>query len=132
MHVSIASLGLCALSSHACLAAAFGENDLNENELCDIEEFAGVLSNLGVSMSDAQLRQAFTKCDTRRRGEVDFHEFLIWWGENENQMRAAHHDESMADVARDAMTRLSNVEMAVTQLQRDMREALELVGAVSA
>jgi Ca2+-binding EF-hand superfamily protein len=119
------------VSSHACLAATFGENDLNENKLCDFEEFVGVLSSLGLPMSDVQARQAFAECDVKRRGEVDFNEFLIWWGENENKMRAAHHDESMADVARDALTRLSTVEVAITQLQRDMREALELVGAAS-
>eukprot|EP01043_Picozoa_sp_COSAG02_P072617 COSAG02_NODE_13760_length_1353_cov_1.375598_2_plen_117_part_00 len=112
-------------------SATFGENDLNENKLCDFQEFAGVLSSLGLRMTDVHLRKAFAECDVKRRGEVDFNEFLIWWGENENKLRAAHHDESVADIARDTQTRLSNVEAAVTQLQRDLQEALELVGAAS-
>ena len=112
--------------------ATFGENDLNENKLADYGEFVSILSSLGVPLSDTQAKQAFAQCDTRERGEVDFNEFLHWWEENENKMRAAHHDASLFDVARDAQMRIANVERAVGNLQRDMQEALALVGAASA
>lgn len=115
----------------ACIAATFEENDLQSKGLCNFEQFVGVLNSLGVPVNDPQAKKAFSECDVRRRGEVDFNEFLIWWGENENKMRAAHHDESLFDVARDAQTRLTNVEATIEQLQRDMQQALQLVGARS-
>ena len=107
--------------------ATFGENDLNFNKLCDYEEFVGILQNLGVPLNHTQAKQAFGECDVKGRGEVDFNEFLLWWGENENKMRAAHHDQSLFDIARETQARVVNVEMALEDLQRSMKEALQLV-----
>eukprot|EP01046_Picozoa_sp_COSAG06_P002891 COSAG06_NODE_106_length_23773_cov_20.279083_5_plen_109_part_00 len=107
----------------------FEDNDSNGNKLCEPAEFTNVLQQLGVDLSETQSNAAFTDCDTTGRGEVTFNEFLMWWGENENKMRAAHHDETLWDAARDAQTRIGQVEAAVKDLQRDMTEALKLVGA---
>jgi Ca2+-binding EF-hand superfamily protein len=107
----------------------FEDKDANGNKLCEPAEFINVLQQLGVDLSETQANAAFTDCDTTGRGEVTFNEFLMWWGENENKMRAAHHDETLWDAARDAQTRIGQVEVAVQDLQRDMTEALKLVGA---
>ena len=111
------------------IAAIFVENDLDHNKLINPDEFVGILDTLGVSLSERQAKKAFSDCDVAGKGEVDFDELVMWWGENQNEMRAAHHDETIYDAARDAQVRIQNVETAVDDLRRDMKEALRLVGA---
>lgn len=113
------------------IAAVFSENDLDHNRLINFEEFNGIMTTLGVSLSERQTKQAFAECDSAKKGEVDFNELLGWWAENENKMRAAHHEETISDAARDSQIRIQNIERTVADLQRDMKEALELVGAPS-
>lgn len=52
----------------------------------------------------------------------------MWWGENENKMRAAHHDESLGDAAFDVQMRMTAIEDKVANLQSSMKEALSLLG----
>jgi len=48
----------------------------------DFSEFAKLIRNIGFNINNEQLKEGFDKIDTNNDNEIDFGEFMAWWGEH--------------------------------------------------
>ena len=59
----------------------FNNFDSKKNGVLDFSEFAKLVRNIGFNITNEQLKEGFNKIDTNNDNEIDFQEFMIWWGQ---------------------------------------------------
>lgn len=63
----------------------FNNFDSKKNGVLDFSEFARLIKNIGFHIDDEQLRKGFEKIDTNNDNEIDFEEFVDWWGQEKTK-----------------------------------------------
>ena len=61
------------------LGAVFDEFDVDGSGALTAEELAVAISRLGVTMTDAELKELFVEMDSEMTGDIRRHEFINWW-----------------------------------------------------
>jgi hypothetical protein len=113
---------------HLCSRSGiWDEVDVDKSGTLSADEFLTGLATLGIILAPALIHDAFESLDKGGTGEIHFEDFQAWWIENENKMRASHHDETVSDSVRDTQRRVANVESSVDSLQEDMDKLLTLL-----
>ena len=61
----------------------FSNFDSKKNGVLDFSEFARLVNDIGFHIDENELRMGFEKIDTNHDNEIDFEEFMAWWGEQQ-------------------------------------------------
>jgi Ca2+-binding EF-hand superfamily protein len=61
----------------------FNNFDSKKNGVLDYSEFARLISDIGFQIDEKELKKGFDKIDTDHNNEIDFEEFMAWWGEQQ-------------------------------------------------
>lgn len=61
----------------------FTNFDSKKNGTLDFNEFCQLIKDIGFDLSIEELREGFHKVDTDNNMEIDFDEFMAWWGEQQ-------------------------------------------------
>ncbi len=60
----------------------FNNFDSKKNGVLDFFEFSQLIKAIGFNIGEKQLKEGFHKIDTDNSNEIDFEEFMAWWGEH--------------------------------------------------
>jgi len=61
----------------------FTNFDSKNNGALDFDEFSKLIRDIGFKLSEEELKKGFDKVDIDNNNEIDFEEFMAWWGEQE-------------------------------------------------
>ena len=61
----------------------FTNFDKKKTGSLDFSEFCELIKDIGFNLSLEDLRDGFNKVDTDNNMEIDFDEFMAWWGEQQ-------------------------------------------------
>ncbi len=62
------------------MLAYFNNFDSRKNGVLVFSEFAELIRSIGFNLDEAELRKGFDKVDKDNNNEIDFEEFMAWWG----------------------------------------------------
>ena len=63
------------------MLAYFSNFDSKKNGVLDFSEFVRLIKDIGFNIDNEKLKEGFDKVDTDNNNEIDFDEFMAWWGE---------------------------------------------------
>jgi thioredoxin 1 len=86
------------------LGAVFDEFDVDGSGALSSEELAVAISRLGVTMTDAELKELFVEMDSEMTGDIRRHEFINWWKDSigSSSVEIIHTMEEYQQVMEDA------------------------------
>ena len=86
------------------LGAVFDEFDADDSGALSSEELAVAISRLGVTMTDAELKELFVEMDSEMTGDIRRHEFINWWKDSigSSNVEIIHTMEEYTQVMEDA------------------------------
>jgi len=89
----------------------FEECDTGNKEYLTPQEFDKLAQTLGITLSEAELKEAILKIDEDGNGQIEVDEFLEWWGEDdlieEYERQEREGDKGLSiDIASPAMKRV--------------------------
>lgn len=61
----------------------FTNFDSKKNGSLDFHEFCQLIKDIGFNLSEEALKDGFDKVDTDNNNEIDFDEFMAWWGKQQ-------------------------------------------------